>query len=263
VLNAIAAIHGKGIPPFSPLDLPNLKAWYDAADTATITTGTGGVATWADKSGNSYNLTQGDTTKRPATGTRTLNSKNVIDFDGTNDILTASSAANWAFLNNSGGSTAFYVLMQDSASTSQGYADTGGFTSANVDYELYREPTTTYFWHRVGNAVGGAGPVENGTNNAISAANHYFYVISDPANGTAANRSIPHLDGTALNKNNSRTTTPSSSNPAYPLSIGGRQDDSGYAFNGAFAEIIFVSGIASAGNITSTINYLKTKWGLS
>ena len=153
--------------------------------------------------------------------------------------------------------------MQDSGTTSMGYADTGGFTSANIDYEIYREPSSTDFVHRVGNAVGGAGPVENDTNNTISAANHYFYLISDPANGTAANRSIAYLDGTALNKNNSRTTTPSSSAPAYPLSIGGRQDDSGYAFNGAFAEIIFVSGIASAEDITKTINYLKTKWGLS
>lgn len=247
---------------FSPSTLPNLKAWYDASDTTTITTGMGGVATWADKSPNGYNLTQSDSTKRPASGSRTLNGKNVIDFDGTNDLLTASSAANWAFLSNTGASTAFYVLMQDTASTAQGYADTGGFTSASVDYELYREATTSNFWHRVGNGNGGAGPVENATSNSISAANHYFYVISDPNNGTAANRSIPYLDGTALNKNNSRTTSPSSSNPAYPLSIGGRQDDSGYAFNGAFAEIIFVSGIASNANITSTVNYLKAKWGL-
>lgn len=247
---------------FSPLSLPNLKAWYDAADTATITGGSA-VSQWNDKSPNGYNLTQSTSTKKPSSGTRTLNSKNVIDFDGTNDVMQAATASDWTFLNNSGASTAFYVLVQDAFTTAQGYADTGGFTSATIDYEVYAQGGNTgNFSHRVGNANLGAGPVENVTNTVVSAAAHYFYVISDPNNGTAADRSITFLDGVALSKNNIRTTTPSASAPDRALTIGGRTNDDGYAFNGAFAEIIFVSGIMSAANITKTTDYLKAKWGL-
>jgi hypothetical protein len=257
----ILGIIASSMASFSPLSLPNLKAWYDAADTSSITGGSA-VSQWNDKSGNGYHLTQSTSTKRPSSGTRSLNSKNVVDFDGTNDVLAASTASDWTFLNNSGASTAFYVLVQDTATTSQGYADTGGFSSATVDFEIYRAPTSTNLIHRVGNANTGAGPVENDTGTAVSAASHYFHLISDPSNATAANRSIFTLDGTALAKNNSRTTTPSSSAPNRALTIGGRTDDDGYAFNGAFAEIIFVSGIMSGANITKTTDYLKAKWGL-
>jgi hypothetical protein len=257
--NITAGVYSTATPPWSPLDLPNLKAWYDAADTSTISGGSQ-VNQWNDKSANGFNLLQATSTYKPSSGTRTLNSKNVIDFDGTNDFLQASTAANWTFLNNSGASTAFYVLVLDNNSKSNGFADTGGFSSTTVDYEIYYASGMV---HRVGNSVGGAGPVENDTSNGFTNAAHYFHLISDPANGTAANRSIFVLDGVAANKNNARTTTPSASAPDRALTVGNRSlGDGVYAFDGAMAEIIFVSGIMSAGNITTTTDYLKAKWGL-
>lgn len=67
----------------------NLIAWYDASDLATITdAGSGAVSAWADKSGSGYTLTEA--TNRPTTGTRSQNGLNVIDFDGTNDVLSSS-----------------------------------------------------------------------------------------------------------------------------------------------------------------------------
>ena len=41
---------------------------------------------WADKSGAGITLTQADAGKRPASGSRNLNGKNVLDFDGTKTI---------------------------------------------------------------------------------------------------------------------------------------------------------------------------------
>lgn len=244
---------------FTPTDLPNLKAWYDAADTSSITASSNAVSQWNDKSGNGFNLTQTTSTRKPSSGTRTLNSKNVIDFDGTDDYLQAATASDWTFLNNTGGSTVFYVLIIDNLVNASGFADTGGFTSANIDYELYYN---TMMVHRVGNANAGAGPVQNETNYTLTAAAHYLYCISDPNNGTAADRSIMYVDGTAASKNNARTTTPSNSAPNRALTIGNRTDGDNYAFNGAFAEIIMVSGIMSGTNITKTTDYLKAKWAL-
>lgn len=69
--------------PKSSLWLPSQtspKAWYDASDSSTITkNGSNGVTAWADKSGNSNDLTGID---NPTTGSSTLNSLNVIDLDG-------------------------------------------------------------------------------------------------------------------------------------------------------------------------------------
>ena len=68
-----------------------LKAWYDASDTSTITTSNGGndVTQMQDKSSNGFDLTV-ITSNRvgPDSGTRTLNGLNVLDYDkaSTNNV---------------------------------------------------------------------------------------------------------------------------------------------------------------------------------
>ena len=64
---------------WSLLSLNNLFAWYDASDLTTITDTSGEVTVWADKSGNSRDLTGVD---NPVTGASSQNSLNVIDLDG-------------------------------------------------------------------------------------------------------------------------------------------------------------------------------------
>ena len=55
-----------------PNDISNLQAWYDGKDTAFIKNASGNnisadeaIATWQDKSGNGYNMTQATSVKRP------------------------------------------------------------------------------------------------------------------------------------------------------------------------------------------------------
>lgn len=61
--------------------------WLDAADATTVTTVSGAVSQWNDKSGNGRNATQPSSTKRPTYSAAFLNSKAVVSFDGSNDIL--------------------------------------------------------------------------------------------------------------------------------------------------------------------------------
>jgi hypothetical protein len=75
--------------PWTPAEIVT-KLWLDASDSSTITLDSGKVSVWADKSGNGYNFTQSTSTKRP--GITTLNGLDAVDFDGTDDFLTASSA---------------------------------------------------------------------------------------------------------------------------------------------------------------------------
>lgn len=69
--------------PFSPLDL-SPTMWFDASDETTITESGGAVSQWDDKSGNNYDLVQATSSAQPKTGTTTINSLNVLEYDGSN-----------------------------------------------------------------------------------------------------------------------------------------------------------------------------------
>jgi len=74
--------------PWTPLDLTGLQLWLDAADTATITHSAGAVSQWNDKGPAARHHVQATATAKPTTGTRTINGRNALDFDGTSDRLT-------------------------------------------------------------------------------------------------------------------------------------------------------------------------------
>lgn len=73
-------------------------AWYDAADTSTITESSGFVSQWNDKSGNGRNASQAVGANQPVTGSSTLNGLNTILFDGSNDVLNYTTPAVADFL---------------------------------------------------------------------------------------------------------------------------------------------------------------------
>ena len=136
MLNVISGPFSAGAPPappFDPLNLPNLKAWYDASDTSTISVSSTRVTQWDDKSGNTYNLTQATDALRPYSGTRTVNSLNAIDYAANTNSLYASTAANWKFMNDATGSTTFAVYKLDATPVGDPYSmlyTRGGSTGA-------------------------------------------------------------------------------------------------------------------------------------
>lgn len=72
------APHAAG--PWSPLSLPNLVAWYDASNAASITASSGAVSQWNDLSGNGLHLVQATGARQPTTGVDTINGLNAINF---------------------------------------------------------------------------------------------------------------------------------------------------------------------------------------
>jgi hypothetical protein len=71
---------------FNPRQIPDMAAWWDFNDSATVTIETG-IKNVTDKSGNSRTLAQTTTNNQPAWTPSALNGKYVADFDGTNDTL--------------------------------------------------------------------------------------------------------------------------------------------------------------------------------
>jgi hypothetical protein len=256
-----------GIMASSKLGIPTspvagYKAWFDAADTATITVSGSAVTQWNDKSANGYNLTQGTAGNRPLSGTRTINSKNVIDFDGTNDSLNGSTASNWTFLNNATGNSIFVVALSDTNAAAGFVMSTAGGSSTSVGFDFIRQPAgTIYYFVRRG--VGGTSAVSAiSQGNWADATSVYYTLLSTPNNGTTLDKAISRVSGGSELKSNTSTDAPSASNPTQALCVGDASDSAGAGFNGVIGEIILYDSILSSTDRATNETYLANKWGL-
>lgn len=247
-----------GVMDVKPVKTPasGYTLWLDAADTSTISVSGSAVTQWTDKSASAYAFTQGTAANRPSSGTRTLNSKNVIDFDGSDDRLGSTAASStWTFLHNTSGSTWFVVLVPDSTSTSQIVFDTNGaFGDQNG------------VWHLITSGGNHNWKVTSSVNVAevsdTAATSGVLYTIkSDPGNATAANRMKYYKNNGAASGTNVATGTASSGNPYETLQLGAT-GATGLPFNGALAEILLYPSLLSDANREKTRDYLIEKWGL-
>lgn len=248
-----------GVPPtaFNPLSISGCKLWLDASDTATISLSGSDVTQWNDKSGNGYNFTQGTSANRPKSGTRTQNSKNVIDFDGTNDSLTTTAAKSaFNFLNNTT-ATIFRVLQQDTTSGIQYIM--GNNDGSNNSIGIFYFSTSTNDQLSCG---AGTGNTVYTIQKTFSTAARYDAIKSDPANGTAANRIKVSTNGAAFVGSNTGTQTPTSSNSTIDFILCNDSNGGTLPMNGYIAEILIYDTILSAGDITDVQNYLAGKWGI-
>lgn len=260
MLNSLVAT----ISPAAPATpVAGYKAWYDASDTATISKTGSSVTQWNDKSANALNLVQATGAKQPQSGTRTQNGKNMIDFDGSNDVLSSSAtAADWQFLTNGTGTTVFAVFFADTSSNGRGIFDVANGSIANVtSYTWYVNNTDTFLAGVGTNAGGGYNWYVPSTSSFTDNTAQQWAVVSDTANATAANRGLVYKNGTLVWNSNTYTGTASVSNPAQSLDVGGYRNFT-ESFDGGICEIIIYNSILISGDITKNVNYLATKWGL-
>jgi hypothetical protein len=246
---------------FTPASIANLKAWYDASDTGTITASGSAVTQWNDKSGNAYNVTQGTAAQRPVTGTRTQNGLNMIDFQS-NDVLVAATASDWTFMSNATGCTVFVAAFYDTDNVDRIIYTTNGSTTANVGHEAYvgaGDSLSADTSRGVGGTlVSNALALGTLTDNSAK----YFSLKVDNANATAANRLLARINAGAETGGNVQTGTVSTSAPATPLFIGAYNTSGASGFNGGMCEMIFYSGILSDANILLVNDYLAAKWAI-
>lgn len=252
-----------GAPPFNPTSVAGCRLWLDAADTTSIAVSGTAVTQWSDKSGLGNDFTQVSSSARPLSGTTTQNGKNVVVFDGTNDCLNTNQAASyWKFLQNSPSTLFFAVNKTGTAATSSIIFNNNG-SSGNIGYGVtlrYNGVNDIFHWITIGSS--GNYNVFQYTS-AVYTTNSFFYasVTSDPANGTAANRSeIRYLNGAAV-KNNVATNAASSSNPTFALQVGA-DGDNGQFMQGNIGEILIYDTALNATDRGNIESYLATKWGV-
>jgi hypothetical protein len=228
---------------FTPRNISGLAAWWDASDAASITTVSGAVSQWSDKSGNNVHATQTTANNRPSNSTQTLNGRAVMTFDGSNDIMSFTGTARTD-------ETQFVVVRNNMvasvASTQQILSDaSSGFgLAATIKND---GSTTSDLWAYCGGFSAGT-----------TAARYQF-----PANNPFGPAVVSHIrssaSGGVLRTDGVQRATCTTSN-SYALAQISRAS---FPLNGYIAEIVIYSRALSVADVQRVERYLGAKWGLT
>ena len=222
--------------------------WLDAADASTITTVSGVVSQWNDKSGNARHATQAITGSRPSYTIAGQNGLNVITLDGSNDYFILPNTTNPT------GANATFVACKPNHSTTTGFIIGRAYNWGSW-YLLSFSTGTAASYHIGRNGIDEANAAVSGfTNNTdkIFSATYNNSNVSLAVNG------------------NTPVSTPYTPNPIYnsndATSIGAALNTSGTiasSFKGSKYEIIVLHYMPSTNIIQGIEGYLAHKWGLT
>lgn len=239
-------------PLTDPTTISGCTLWLDAADSATITHSGGAVSQWDDKSANGYALAQpGASTLKPTTGASTINSLNVLDFDGGDDLSLTS-----APINNATDGTVTVLAVVQSAAVS----GAGDLQAVSAD------DTSTV---RLGGFVT--------TEGATGRARTYSWATGETDfaadSGAPLTNNVTYLNTTIWRTSNvevrvdgaSSGATSTTANRAYSatstLIIGDGFAGGGDNWNGKIAEVVAYDRVLSGADLAAVEQYLRTKWG--
>lgn len=250
---------GGAAKAFSPTDIAGLQLWLDAttglfdatSGGSAVTTDGSSVARWEDQSGNSYHFDQATSNNRPVLKTSIQNSKNVIRFDGLNDLMLGSNSLKFkppvsmfCVVSKRGGSDYQGIYTAGVLAIVNGYGilisntgdNSGAFTSqyrignTNISTNYYTAtlPSTNTFF--IGSAT-----IDSSTNKVF---------FND-----STEDSISHTVDTTPNQN---------------VYIGARDNFGSplFYFNGDMAEVLVYNTALSTTNRESVRDYLDTKWNV-
>ena len=243
--------------------------WLDAADLSTISTATG-ISELRDKSGNGRHFSQGTGGTQPTLTPGGLNGRNVMSFNGSQYLTSPAAASTWNFLHNTNGSSVFAVWkagnISDPNAALSFLGNNAGVSGNTGFYIIYDDRVSSSRNDRslaqVSRGVSGAATSQNQTADGAHPANVPVIIshISDPGNGTAANRSFLRINR-ALIQNNVDTNAPSASDASFALQIGACGNNV-LPHIGYIAEIVVLASVASDKVRQQIEGYLAWKWGL-
>jgi hypothetical protein len=225
--------------------------WLDAADASTVTTVSGNVSQWNDKSGNGRNVTQGTAGSRPAYTSAGLNGLNVLTFDGTADSLSNTSAA---LQRNVGGSTIWAVARPGSNTAFSKFIVQTITTAPATRAVLLYDASTGFI---TGGRRQTADTFQGTTATAYSSSAKILCGQFDYTN--AALTAFENGTQTATRSFQTSGSTP---NDAGGLFVGSNNLSATY-WNGIICEIIFTHSVPSQSLREQVEGYLAHKWGLT
>ena len=214
---------------FNPRRIAGLAAWFDAADSSTISLdGSSNVEEWRDKSGLSRHAAQTTAANRPDYAS-TRNGRSVVTFAGNPErMLTTSFTQNQP-------STMFVVARWTAETALNRMAVTATSTNGAA---VYRRSTGNWGMFA-------------GTELFSGTTDTNWHVVAATFNTTS---SVLRVDASQLTSGNA-----GSLNVTQGLTIG--SDTSSGFLIGSIAEIIFYGGALSASSVSAVEKYLQKKWG--
>ena len=250
---------------FTPATISGLQLWLDAADSSTLFDATAGgslvttdgavVARWSDKSGNNRHVAQATANARPLLKTAVKNGRNIIRFDGLNDVLTRSLIP----LPSPVGSTGFYVMQRTTGSVGDFLtpfdianlqrillSTTGANVSNGINFIGWPDSSTSLITPTQGYAMN---------------TNVYFIASLSYNGGTASNKNNYSLkiNKSVVNINQNGGT--SDMGRLSSISIGARANST--QFVGCdVAEVILYNSVLSLSNVQIIEEYLSSKWAI-
>jgi hypothetical protein len=216
--------------------------WLDAADAPTVTTVSGAVSQWNDKSGNARHATQATAGNRPAYASATVNGKNTLTFDGSSDSLsvvsgfTLSSFACFAVFEPSAKSNSYiYLIWSTNPAIPQLSLISRYATPGN--YEFYQTGTARQ-------VISGSATGQN-----IAYYERSGSTVTPRFNG-----------GSAIT-----SATVDSADTTVSIHRIGALLESSFTeyYQGIFCELILIGSVPSAGTRQRIEGYLAHKWGLT
>lgn len=224
--------------------------WLDAADSSTITTVSGKVSQWNDKSMNGKHATQDVAANRPVYTSAEINGKNVVTFSGPNVHMgNAVGLTSGSY----GGTLTLYLVGRRTGST----AFNGGIFSEKTSipirgYELNKIDSDHYIISSDGlNADGNHTIGESDYNLTAST----FISVHVQKTGK---RQQYWLNGTSVAIIEGTTTFDATGTDGYYV---GRRVYGGY-FEGHIAELIMIDAAFSETVQVKIEGYFAHKWGL-
>lgn len=233
---------------WSPADLPDLELWL-RGDSFTYDT----TATWADLSGNGRDFTQTGTNRPTIDGTG-LNGKQTLDFDrAASQYLTG----NGDTLFNTGTAYTVVAVLKN--------ASFGGANEYHT-WASFKGNTMWVSWltNDVFYGDGAMGFANSKTMTATaswgtSAYNLLVTTYNGSGDSTGSNYTIE--------KNGASQTVvgPRATSAGNNLNVVGRFGSTGGSdyYDGQIAEIIVMSSVISAGNLTSLETYINSRYGIT
>ena len=228
-----------GGAPFAPTDISGLSLWLKADDAATVINTGGQVDQWNDKSGNSNNATA-TLTQRPITGTRTINSKNAIDFDGSVDIMTLPAGVLGI---SAGANTIFVTYQSDNAGDATQQLITMFNGAAGRRYEVAFTATQIQ---------GCNSNTANTPTTQADTRDTSTKTIGFRRSGTAITTFVDGVQGTPSALGSDLTAVSATL---------GAQTSGVNRFNGLLAEVVWYNSSLSDTDMDRVGNYLNTEWG--
>jgi len=224
---------------FDPLSIANCKYWYDASDTSTITSSGGRVSAITNKTGTSFTLSQGTYGQQPLVVTNVYNGLQILRLTNARfDVLTNAS------VNISGAIHTTFVVSKTN-STVNGYRFVFGSNDTFRFPLLYQLSNNNYYETGSGSSAISSSVATNGILNT-------FQIIH---NGTAI-----QMKSYFGSTTNTVTATGGS-----PLNIGTALTEIGGGAGPTdfdFCEVLTYQAELTSGQVTSVVDYFKTKWGV-